>query len=311
MSLSFDLDASGIHGNTPVTRARVGNMPLANQSIQADVTTDFFGQPVNGSNTMAGPFAAAHGGSNTFALWPPAGQTVPTPPSPPAGTANLSLGATATASYQDGGYLAANAVDGNGSSRWSTDHSNDPNAWITVDLGAQYAVSHAVLAWEAAYGKAYKIQVSDDGSHWTDAYSTSNAQGGTETVPVNKNARYVRMQGVTPATQWGYSLWEFEIYGTPAGGSGGGGATVYGDAGYSGPSATFGPGSYDLPALEAKGIANDSISSIRVPAGWTVTGYADAGFSGTAWTFTGDAQNLTATGNNDTLSSLRVTSNGS
>ncbi|WP_328584291.1 galactose-binding domain-containing protein [Streptomyces sp. NBC_00370] len=314
LSLTFDLDASGIHGNTPVTRARVGNIPLANQSIQADVTTDFFGQQVSATDTMAGPFATAHNGGNSLTLWPPAGQTVPTPPAPPAGTpVNLSLGADAkaVASYQDGSYLASNAIDGNGSSRWSSDHNNDPNAWIYVDLGARYALSTAVLNWEAAYGKAYKIQVSDNASDWTDAYSTTNGQGGTETVGVGKSARYVRMQGVTPATAYGYSLYEFEIYGTPVGGTGTSNATVYGDANYTGTSAAFGPGDYDLPALQAKGIANDSISSLRVPAGSTVTGYADAGFSGAAWKFTGDTPNLTATGNNDAISSLRVTANGS
>jgi hypothetical protein len=317
MSLNFDLDASGIHGNTPVTQTRVGAMPLAGQSIQADVTTDFLGRQVSGTDTMAGPFAAAHNGGNSFTLWPPAGQTVPTPPPPPAGTpVDLSLGANAkaVASYQDGSYLASNAIDGNGSSRWSSDHSNDPNAWIYVDLGAEYKVSTAVLDWEAAYGKAYRVQVSDDASNWTDAYSTTNGQGGNETVNVGKNARYVRMQGVTPATAYGYSLYAFEIYGTPVGGTGTGtgtnGATVYGDANYGGPSATFEPGSYDLTALQAKGIANDAISSLRVPAGYTLTGYADAGFSGTAWNFTGDAPNLTATGNNDAISSLRVTANG-
>ncbi|MEU6496586.1 discoidin domain-containing protein [Streptomyces sp. NPDC046984] len=311
MKLSFDLDASGIHGNTPVTRSRVGTIPRADQSIAADVTNDFFGRAVATTDTMAGPFAAAHGGSNSFTLWPPAGQTVPTPPAPPAGTpVNLSLGtnARAAASYQDGDHLASSAIDGNGSSRWSSDHSNDPSAWIQVDLGAQYAVSTAVLNWEAAYGKAYRIQVSDDSTHWTDAYSTTTGEGGTETVSVNKNARYVRMQGVTPATQYGYSLWEFEIYGTVIGGPGTGGVTVYGDAGYGGPSATFGAGSYDLPALQAKGIANDSISSLRVPAGYTVTGYADAGFSGTAWTYSSDTADLTAGGSNDMISSLRVTS---
>ncbi|MGW4609191.1 discoidin domain-containing protein [Streptomyces sp. NPDC004532] len=311
MKLSFDLDASAIHANTPVTQSRVGTIPRANQSIAADVTKDFFGRAVATTDTMAGPFAAAHGGSNSFTLWPPAGQSVPTPPAPPAGTpVNLSLGtdARAVASYQDGDHLASSAIDGNGSSRWSSDHSNDPIAWIQVDLGAEYAVSTAVLNWEAAYGKAYRIQVSDDSTHWTDAYSTTTGQGGTETVSVNKNARYVRMQGVTPATQYGYSLWEFEIYGTALAGPGTGGATVYGDAGYGGPSATFGAGSYDLPALQAKGIANDSISSLRVPAGYTVTGYADAGFSGTAWTYSTDTTDLTAGGSNDMISSLRVTS---
>ncbi|MEU7968157.1 discoidin domain-containing protein [Streptomyces sp. NPDC049097] len=129
-------------------------------------------------------------------------------------------GARAVASYEDGDHLASSAIDGIGSSRWSSDHSNDPSAWIYVDLGAEYAVSSAVLTWESAYAKAYRIQVSDDSTHWTDAYSTTDGHGGTETVALNENARYVRMQGVTPATQYGYSLWEFAVYGTVTDGAG-------------------------------------------------------------------------------------------
>ncbi|MEV6923804.1 discoidin domain-containing protein [Dactylosporangium sp. NPDC051485] len=307
MSLSFDLNTAGITGLTPVTRARVGTIPKAGESIAADVTTDFFGNAVASTNTMAGPFASAHSGSNTFALWPPAGQSVPKPPAPPSDVpVNLARNASAraVASYQDGALTAANAIDGNPSTRWSSDHSNDNNAWIYVDLGAGYAVSTVNLVWEAAYAKGYKIQVSDNATQWTDVYATTTGDGGSDSVTVGRNARYVRMQGVTPATQWGYSLWEFEVYGTPI--SGGTGPSVYGDANYTGPSATFGVGSYDLAQLQAAGIANDSISSIRVPAGYQVTAYADAGFSGTVWTFTADTPNLLDTGNNDAISSLRV-----
>ncbi|GAA0428180.1 hypothetical protein Acor_66810 [Acrocarpospora corrugata] len=218
MKLGFDLNAAGITGLTPVTQARVGTIPLANESIAADVTTDFFGKPVAAQNLMAGPFAEAKNGANSFTLWPPAGQVVPTPPAPPTDVpVNLSRNpdAKAVASYQDGNLLAANAIDGNGSSRWSTDHSNDPNAWIYVDLGDEYDVSRAVLSWEAAYGKSYKIQISGDAQQWEDVFSTTTGGGGVETVQIRKVARYVRMQGVLPQTQYGYSLYEFEIYGTP------------------------------------------------------------------------------------------------
>ncbi|GIH22294.1 hypothetical protein Aph01nite_06040 [Acrocarpospora phusangensis] len=218
MKLDFTLDASGITGLTPVTRARVGTIPLAGESIAADVTTDFFGKPVAAQNVMAGPFAEAKNGANSFTLWPPAGQTVPEPPAPPTDVpVNLSLNpdAKVVASYEDGNLLAKNAIDGNGSSRWSSDHSNDPNAWIYVDLGDVYDVSRTVLSWEAAYAKAYKIQISDDAEEWTDVYSTTTGGGGVETVTIRKNTRYVRMQGVLPQTQYGYSLYEFEIYGTP------------------------------------------------------------------------------------------------
>jgi hypothetical protein len=41
-----------------------------------------------------------------------------------------------------------------------------------------------------------------------------NADGGVDQVSFPAtNARYVRMLGVRPATQYGYSLWDFEVYG--------------------------------------------------------------------------------------------------
>lgn len=216
--LDFTMDSSAAGSVTPVTKDRVGVIPLADEEIPADVTTDFFGNDRDADQVVVGPFAGAHDGANSLSLWPPSGQTVPTPPAPPADVpVNLSTspGTTVTASYQDTGLGAANAIDGNPATRWSSDHSNDPSAWITVDLGGEYDVTKAVLSWEAAYAKAYKLQISDDGQHWQDVYSTTTGAGGTETVAVRKDARYVRMQGVTPATAYGYSLYEFEVYGTP------------------------------------------------------------------------------------------------
>jgi hypothetical protein len=70
-----------------------------------------------------------------------------------------------------------------------------------------------MLNWEAAYGKAYDIQVSSDGGHWSTVYSTTAGNGGQEVVSFPAaQARYVRMQGVKRATQWGYSLYEFQVY---------------------------------------------------------------------------------------------------
>ncbi|WP_238018807.1 discoidin domain-containing protein [Dactylosporangium sp. AC04546] len=135
-------------------------------------------------------------------------------------------GASATASYQDGTLTAANAIDGNASTRWSSDHSNDNNAWIQVDLGTAAAVSTVTLSWETAYARGYKLQVSDNGTQWTDVFSTTTGDGGSDSVTVGRTTRYVRMQGVTPNTQWGYSLWEFEVWGTGSTGGGGGSATV-------------------------------------------------------------------------------------
>ncbi|QIP82990.1 discoidin domain-containing protein [Streptomyces sp. Tu 2975] len=131
----------------------------------------------------------------------------------------LSQGRTATASSQEnGGTSAAGAVDGNAGTRWSSAFS-DPQ-WIQIDLGASATVTQVVLAWEAAYAKGYRIELSGNGTDWTTAHSTTTGPGGTETLNVSGTARYVRMYGTARATQYGYSLWEFKIYGTMNGGGG-------------------------------------------------------------------------------------------
>jgi beta-glucosidase len=37
---------------------------------------------------------------------------------------------------------------------------------------------------------------------------------GTQTLTVSGSGRYVRMYGTARATPYGYSLWEFQVYGT-------------------------------------------------------------------------------------------------
>ncbi|SDM65882.1 discoidin domain-containing protein [Nonomuraea jiangxiensis] len=136
----------------------------------------------------------------------------------------LSQGRPATASSaESAGMSAAAAVDGNTGTRWSSAFS-DPQ-WLQVDLGSTASVTSVVLRWEAAYARAFRIQVSDNGSTWTDIYSTTTGAGGTQTLTVSGSGRYVRMYGTTRATGYGYSLWEFEVYGTTSGGPppGGGG----------------------------------------------------------------------------------------
>ncbi|MEU2617949.1 discoidin domain-containing protein [Streptomyces sp. NPDC007157] len=137
----------------------------------------------------------------------PAAQAADTP---------LSQGKTATASSEENaGTVAANAVDGNTGTRWSSAFTDDQ--WLQVDLGATATVSQVVLNWETAYGKDYKLQISANGSSWTDLTSVTGGDGGTDTLAVSGQGRYVRMQGVHRATQYGYSLWEFQVFGTTTG----------------------------------------------------------------------------------------------
>ncbi|MEV6013861.1 glycoside hydrolase family 64 protein, partial [Streptomyces sp. NPDC051976] len=45
-------------------------------------------------------------------------------------------------------------------------------------------------------------------------YTTTTGAGGTETINLNGNARYIRMYGTQRATTWGYSLWELQAFTT-------------------------------------------------------------------------------------------------
>ncbi|WP_442788419.1 discoidin domain-containing protein [Kitasatospora sp. YST-16] len=133
----------------------------------------------------------------------------------------LSQGRPATASSaENAGTPASAAVDGDNGTRWSS-AAADPQ-WLQVDLGAAATLDQVVLRWETAAAKSYQIQTSNDGANWTSVYSTSTGAGGTETLNVSGSGRYVRMYGTARTTQYGYSLWEFQVYGTA--GTGGGGA---------------------------------------------------------------------------------------
>ncbi|HET6296724.1 MAG TPA: discoidin domain-containing protein [Kribbella sp.] len=137
----------------------------------------------------------------------------------------LSQGRPVTASSSEGaGTPATAAVDGDPTTRWSSVFS-DPQ-WLQVDLGAAADISQLVLRWEAAYATAYRIEVSADAQTWSRVYSTTTGQGGTETLQVNGNGRYVRFYGTQRAGGYGYSLWEFEVHGTPGSGPPQGAGTV-------------------------------------------------------------------------------------
>ena len=177
-----------------------------------------------GSSYTTLPMESGDSGSTfTVQVTNTAGTTTPAPAlltvlSTLPSTPDLALGKPATdSSSQDEASLgAAFAVDGNQMTRWASAAGVDPS-WIAVDLGAATTVNQVLLRWEAAYGSAYQIQGSLDGATWTNLYKQRNGVGGAENItfaPVS--ARYLRMYGITRGTQYGYSLYEFEVYGPPA-----------------------------------------------------------------------------------------------
>jgi hexosaminidase len=132
----------------------------------------------------------------------------------------------------------SNAIDGDRSTRWSSDNpldcqpkpcSYDPtNDYLQVEFAEAHPVHHIDLYWEAARPSRYAIQVSQDGTHWIDVVRVVGAPAvgpaDSHTVAVEDPVKFVRMQGLERATAWGYSLWEMNIWDGPE-------RTYFGEAG--------------------------------------------------------------------------------
>lgn len=129
---------------------------------------------------------------------------------------NLALHRPAYASSFLDPNTPAAAFDGSATSRWESVQGADPQ-WLYVDIGASI-VSGFKLTWETAAGRVYKIQASNDGEQWEDVYTQNNGTNGATvnysfTAPVS--AEFMRMYGTSRSTTYGYSIYEWEIYGVP------------------------------------------------------------------------------------------------
>ncbi|SNS74773.1 Glycosyl hydrolases family 2 [Streptosporangium subroseum] len=85
---------------------------------------------------------------------------------------DLALRKTTTASTEETSNPAVHATDGDAGTRWVSAY--EDNQWIQVDLGSPVSFDRVVIVWEVAHPKTYTIQVSDDGSTWTDVKSVDN-----------------------------------------------------------------------------------------------------------------------------------------
>lgn len=143
------------------------------------------------------------------------------------GTANLNdivptnIYDTNLALETNGGWASATsgtawqANDGNSGSSWESTHGVDAQMW-TLDLGQRRIFNTIQLRWEGAYGKAFTIDVSNDGSAWTTVKSVNETLSGPfpyeQTLEfAEQTARFVRFNGIERGTQWGYNLFEFRV----------------------------------------------------------------------------------------------------
>ena len=139
----------------------------------------------------------------------------------PQADTNLALNQPATASSVNGGNTAALAFDNDPTTRWESQQGIDPQ-WLAVDLGSVANIHKIVLNWENAAGQNYQLQVSNDNINWTTIQNVvNNPGGGIKTYDgLTATGRYVRMYGTTRTTAYGYSLFDFQVWGSPVSGGG-------------------------------------------------------------------------------------------
>ncbi len=120
---------------------------------------------------------------------------------------------TASSEEDDGGtiHVAENANDGDFGTRWSSDYAD--GQWIEIDLEAPHVIGRVVLHWEAAYGRAYTVSVSLCGEVFETVAVKTSGSGGKETIVFDAvESRFLRLDLHERATQWGFSLYEIEVY---------------------------------------------------------------------------------------------------
>lgn len=121
----------------------------------------------------------------------------------PGGTTDLAQGEPTTASSYTPEYPPANATDGDSATRWAVAVADRSvgGSWLQVDLGAATDIDHVTISWEVAYGAAYAVQTSLDGTTWTNAVTvpvTHEIDGGW--INVDGRAGFVVHGSANPLT---------------------------------------------------------------------------------------------------------------
>ncbi|WP_223831254.1 beta-N-acetylglucosaminidase domain-containing protein [Streptomyces venezuelae] len=125
---------------------------------------------------------------------------------------DLARGAKASSSGDETpDFPASFAVDGDPATRWSSPA--EDGAWWQLELPEPARIGQVVLHWQDAHASRYRVQVSADGRVWRTAATVAEGRGGRESVRMDAaDTRFLRVQGETRATPYGYSLWSVETY---------------------------------------------------------------------------------------------------
>lgn len=111
--------------------------------------------------------------------------------------------------------VAANAVDDDATTRWTTGTGQQPGQYLQVDLGRSQPVSRLVLDTGAStgdYPRGYALYVSKDGRHWNGPVATGAGSGQLTNIGVpESSARYLRVVSTAASSSW-WSVADLRVY---------------------------------------------------------------------------------------------------
>lgn len=127
---------------------------------------------------------------------------------------NYTVGSKVKASSKEGyndAYRGSMAADNNLATRWASIANDDE--WVEIELPEEKDIKTIVLFWETAFSKRYIIQSSLDGTNWTEVYNEKNSDGNEDFINLDITAKFIKIQSLERATEWGVSIYEIGIFG--------------------------------------------------------------------------------------------------
>jgi len=112
--------------------------------------------------------------------------------------------------------VAADAVDDDASTRYSSGTGQAPGQYLTVDLGTSRRLRQVVFDTGAStgdYPRGYAVDASVDGAHWVVAVSDGHGTGQFATVNLHgQRARYIRITLTASAPENWWSVADVRAY---------------------------------------------------------------------------------------------------
>jgi hypothetical protein len=176
------------------------------------------------SNTISAPTPQTLNGTWQFSAWSDGGAQTHAITAPVDATYTATFQSTAedkalnhpanASSTYGAGFEPAKAVDGTSATRWSSTFSD--GQWWEVDLGASRNVDTVVVNWENAYASTYRISTATRSGRYTTVTDvTISSPGSHSTSFTSRQARWIRITGLTRATAFGISFWDVNVFGPP------------------------------------------------------------------------------------------------